>query len=353
MKSTRSEGGAALAAPEREVATSPVVLLSEPAGFSPRALEILEAGCRVERLRGDRQDLLEAVAGADVLWVRLAHTIDDELLSRAGRLSTIVTPTTGLNHVDTEAAARRGVEVLSLRGRADALRDVRATAEHTVGLMLSLLRHVPEAAAHVNAGGWDRDRFRGRELHGATVGLVGFGRLGRIVARILLAFDAVVLAHDPDVSPYEPYVAGLPVVPLVPLDELLRRSDVVSVHAALAGGLPARGAPPGLIGARELGLMKDGAYLVNTARGELVDEHALLLALASGRLAGAALDVLSNETAEGMGQSPLVAWARTHPQLLITPHLGGCTRESMEKTEVLMAEALVAHLARSTPRGAR
>ncbi|HKC25359.1 MAG TPA: NAD(P)-dependent oxidoreductase [Thermoanaerobaculia bacterium] len=335
MRSTPTEvacaSGTLAPAPEQR----PVVLFAEPSGFSPRVLELLANDVDVRLLtKGTRNALLAAVGEADVLWVRLGYRVDAELLAAAPRLRAIVTPTTGLNHVDLEAARERGIAVLTLRGQTDFLRDVRATAEHTILLMLALLRHFPEAVRHVNDGGWNRDLFRGRELHGATVGLVGFGRLGRLVARTLLAFGSRVLASDPHVPP----AAAPEGVALVPLHELLRRADIVSLHASL--GDESRG----FFGFPEIGAMRRGALLVNTARGELVDEYAVLAALEGGRLGGAALDVLADEDPRGMAHHPLVAYAREHPNLIVTPHVGGCTLESMEKTEVFMAETLVAHL---------
>lgn len=309
-------------------ASRPRILVSESAGFDPGAAAVLRDVGDLQLADLDRPGLLRAIPRADVLWVRLRHRIDAPVLDAAPRLRAIATPTTGLNHIDLEAAEAHDVRVVSLRGEAGFLRDVRATAEHTIGLMLALLRRLPAAHAHVVAGGWDRDRFRGRELHGATVGLVGLGRLGRIVAGYLTAFDARVLAADPYVAPG----AGPAGVALVPLDVLLREADVVSVHAAYGPETH------GLIGRRELALLREGAWLVNTARGELVDEDALLDALRDGRLAGAALDVLADEHAgPASAERPLVAYARAHDNLVLTPHVGGCTHESMAKTERFLA----------------
>jgi D-3-phosphoglycerate dehydrogenase len=268
-----------------------------------------------------------------VLWVRLRHRIDDELLNAAPRLRVLVTPTTGLNHVDMAAADARGIDVLSLRGESAFLRDVRATAEHTIGLMLALLRHLPEAAADAARGRWERDRFKGSELYGKTVGVVGYGRLGTIVTRYLRAFDAQVLVADPHKSQEDVGDATL-----VGLDELLVASDIVTLHASYGPGTHA------MFGAMQFATLKPGAFFVNTARGELIDERALLEALHAGRLAGAALDVLANESADGMGDHPLVEYARAHSRLILTPHIGGCTAESMEKTEVFMAECLLEKL---------
>ena len=148
----------------------------------------------------DRSGLVAAVGEVNILWVRLRHRIDAEVMAAAPHLKIIVTPTTGLNHIDLEEAGRRGIRILSLRGEAEFLQDVRATAEHTLALILALLRHVPTALTHVQEGGWNRDQFKGRELHRKTVGVVGYGRLGRIVARYLRAFDTQVLITDPNLK---------------------------------------------------------------------------------------------------------------------------------------------------------
>ena len=303
--------------------------MAESSGFSAAAAERLRAEHELELADLDRAGLLAAVAEADVLWVRLRHRIDEEVFAAAERLRFVVTPTTGLDHIDLDAPSRRA-QILSLQGETEFLSDVRATAEHTVALMLALLRHLPAAARHVAEGGWDRDGFRGGELRGRTVGIVGYGRLGRIVAHYLRAFDAEVIATDPRAQAGD--------VELVALDELLRRADLVTLHA------PLNDDTRGLIGRAELDSMRPGSLLVNTARGGLVDEGALLDALRSGHLAGAALDVLSGEDAAGMGDHPLVAHAREHDNLIVTPHIGGATRESMEKTEEFMAERLAVTL---------
>ena len=256
------------------------------------------------------------------------------MLSGASRLKIIVTPTTGLNHIDLEETARRGIKVLSLYGEGEFLRDVRATAEHTIGLILSLLRHVPQSNAHVREGRWNRDLFRGQELYGKTVGVVGYGRLGQIVTRYLKAFDARILITDPAMS-----TASLePNVTRLSFQCLLEESDIVTLHVNLCRGTQ------GFFGRPQFMAMKQGAWFINTARGELVDESALVDMLRSGRLAGAALDVLSDECCSGMGNHPLIAYAREHNNLIITPHVGGCTAESMEKTETFLATKFFSQL---------
>lgn len=309
----------------------PRLVISESSQFSAAALARLREVADVTPGELDRPALLAAVRDAEVLWVRLGHQIDAALLAGAPSLRFIASPTTGLDHIDLAEADRRGIRVISLRGETAFLRDVRATAELTLALILDLLRNVPAAVRGVLAGGWDREAYKGREVRGSTVGIVGYGRLGQLVAGYVRALGADVIATDP---------AGVSGegVRSVSLDELLSAADIVSLHVNLTD------ATRGMFGARELSAMKRGARLVNTSRGELLDETALLAALETGQLAGAALDVLADERAVQIAEHPLVRYAREHDNLLITPHIGGCTYESMEKTELFLAERVCAAL---------
>jgi D-3-phosphoglycerate dehydrogenase len=306
------------------------ILVSESHGFSYEAAELLRQSGELILSDLDRSSLLSALHEVDVLWIRLRHRVDAEIMAAAPRLKIIVTPTTGLNHVDVDEAERCGIQVLSLRGEDEFLRDVRATAEHTIGLMLALLRCLPAAVTHVRKGKWDRDLFKGRELYGKTVGVVGYGRLGRIVSRYLRAFDARIVVTDPRLNPGSVESNVTP----TRLDELLKVADITTLHVNLCEETRS------FFGKQEFSLMKPGAWFINTARGELVDEMALLDALQSGHIAGAALDVLSQERSDGMSEHPLVAYAREQDNLIITPHIGGCTEESMEKTELFLANRL-------------
>jgi D-3-phosphoglycerate dehydrogenase len=303
------------------------ILIAESSGFPPQAVSLLRQIATVRLADLDRAGLEAAIGGAEVLWTRLRHRVDARLMSAAPSLQIIATPTTGLAHIDTDEARRRGIEVISLRGESDFLGTIRATAEHTVALMLALLRHLPAAAWHAREGGWNRDLFQGVELFGKTVGIVGYGRLGRIVARYLRAFEVRILATDPNVDP----AAVEEGVTLVPPELLLAESDIVTLHVNLCRETQR------FFGRRQFESMKPGSWFVNTARGELVDEQALLTSLRSGRLSGAAIDVLCAEDSSGMDSHPLVQYARTNPNVVITPHLGGCTEESMQKTELFLA----------------
>ena len=310
--------------------SKPWILVAESDRFSSQAQAILRELGEFHLRDLDRDGLLREVVAAEILWVRLRNRIDSEVMALAPKLKVIVSPTTGLNHIDLAEAERRGIRVVSLRGETDFLKEIRATAEHTIALTLALLRHLPRACTHATSGGWHRDLFWGHELHGKTVGIIGYGRLGRIVAEYFKVFGCRVLTTDPLIGS----AATASGVPLVPPAELLAKADIVTLHVNLSDTTNK------FFGPGQFAQMKTGAWFINTARGELVDEGALLAALENGHLAGAAVDVLTDESSTGMGGHPLVQFAKTHENLVITPHTGGCTFESVEKTEVFMAEKL-------------
>lgn len=308
----------------------PQILVAESRRFSPEAAELLENAGVVTFADLEEEELAEAVAGFDILWVRLRTRVSSEIMGSAKGLRAIVTPTTGLNHIDLEEASKRKIAVLSLRGEVEFLREVRATAEHTVGLLLAMLRKTCGAHEHVCNGGWDRDRFWGSEICGKTVGIVGYGRLGALVARALQGFDARVIVTDPALGANS-FPAGLEAMDM---ERLLRESDIVTLHVDL------KPETEGFFTRKHFLSMKRGAYFVNTARGELIDEAGLLEALKSGQLAGAALDVLAGESSKGMREHPIVRYARTTDKVVLSPHIGGCTWESVAKAEIFMARKL-------------
>lgn len=311
----------------------------ESIGFSPRAkAELLKLGELIEA-DADREELLCLAEDADILIVRLRNNLDREVFERARQLKAVVTATTGLNHIDIDAARENGVTVLSLRGETEFLKNVTATAELTWGLILCLVRRIPWAHVHVLSNGWDRDRFKGHELKDKIIGIIGFGRLGKMVAEYARAFRMAVWASDP-------YVKRAPDwIHLAPLHEVLAAADIVSLH------VPLNEETRNFFGAKEFSLMRPGAFLVNTSRGEVVDEAALLQALQSDRLAGVALDVLATETfnsPEWLMRNELRQYAGTHDNLILTPHIGGATYESMEDTEIFMVKKLKKFLLNSS-----
>ncbi len=277
-----------------------------------RSVDMLRAAPDVEVIEKvglTEEQLLPLVAGIDAWVVRSATKVTRRLLEAAPRLRWVGRAGAGLDTIDVAAAKERGVEVMNVPG-ANSI----AVAELAFGLLLSLFRRLPEADASLRRGEWLKSKLMGRELRGKTIGIVGMGKIGRAVAQRAAAFEMRCLAHDPLVP--ADAVRGAGAEP-VGLDELLSQSDVVTLH------LPATADTKNLLDAKRIAAMKPGAVLVNAARGGLVDESALLEALRSGHLAGAALDVFA---AEPTGANPLL----TLPNVVASPHIGASTREAQE-----------------------
>lgn len=298
----------------------PKIVICEPQGFSPTALEILQQAADVTVPDCWHQVLYGDLCEFDAVWGGLRSVIAAQMVARAVvtqgvRCKFIATPTTGLDHIDLKACEYAGIRVLSLRGETEFLKEVRGTAELTVGLMLALLRNLPEAFGRV--GAWTREKFVGRELYGKTVAIIGYGRLGKLVDRYLHAFGAKTIAIDRDGS----LLSALP------------HADIVSLHVSYDESTRH------LMNRETFAAMKPGALLINTSRGGVVDEAALIEALESGHLAGAALDVLEGEP--WVVLPPIVQYASKHSNVILTPHMGGNTFESREKTDVFLARKLV------------
>jgi D-3-phosphoglycerate dehydrogenase len=271
-----------------------------------------------------REELQRALAGAHALVVRSETRVTADLMAQAPVLRVIARAGTGVDTIDVHAATRRGIAVMNAPGA-----NTVSAAEHAMGLMLSLARHIPWAADAMRRGEWDRKRFEGTELRGKTLGVVGLGRIGGHVAQLARVFGMSVVGHDPFVPTER---AGELGVRLLPLDQLLRTADVVTLHLALTEQTQH------VINAERLRLMKPTALLINTARGELVDEEALADAIRAGRLAGAAIDVFAVEPLPA--DSPL----RDLDRVILTPHLAASTAEAQERVAVEICTAVRAAL---------
>lgn len=310
------------------------ILNVEPINYSTKAKDILRTVGELNEQVLTREELIACLHMYHVLIVRLKLQIDRVIIDAGKRLKAIVTATTGLDHIDVSYAQSRGVTILSLKGETEFLRTISATAEHTWSLLLSLCRCIPEAFESVRRGEWNRDAFRGRDIRGKRLGIVGLGRVGEKVAQYGIAFGMLVHAWDPNRTDWLPDVKKQRT-----LNDLLQISDVLSLHAPLNKQTRA------LIGSKELQLLPDGAILLNTARGDLIDNQALLEAINQGKLAGAALDVIPGERdSKNQERLHLIEYANRHSNLLLTPHIGGATTESMAKTEIFMAKKLATWL---------
>lgn len=295
--------------------------------LSPQALELLEAagdaGYDVVR-RPAPQELCRIIPNYDALIIRSGAQVDAGLLAVASRLKVVGRAGVGLDNVDIEAASLQGVIVMNTPGA-----NTMATAEHTMAMMLALCRHVPQADHSLRSGEWARSRFLGVQLYDKTLGVVGLGRIGARVAQRAQAFGMTVIAFDPYIG--EEAARELK-VGLVNLYELLQQADFITLHAALTPETR------GLIDAQAITRMKPGVRIVNCARGALVDEAALIEALRSGHVAGAALDVFADEPLPDA--SPL----RSLPNVVLTPHLAASTIEAQLDVGTQIVDQVLAAL---------
>jgi len=303
--------------------------------LAPDGLGILQSqdDVEVEVRTGLSEDELAQVVGQfDGMIIRSGVKVTAKVLENPGRLRAIARAGVGVDNVDIEAATRAGVLVMNTP---DA--NTISTAEHTLALMFALLRNIPAACWSLKKGEWDRHRFVGRQLAGKTLGIVGLGRVGRAVATRALALNMTVLAYDPFVTGQSALDGKVPLCSS--LQELLPQVDILSVHAPLTPQTR------GMIGAKEFELMKSGSYLINCARGGIVDEDALYEAIKSGKIAGAALDVYSTEPPQDRKLIEL-------DQVVCTPHLGASTKEAQTAVSVEAAQALLDYLKRGHIRSA-
>jgi D-3-phosphoglycerate dehydrogenase len=295
-----------------------VVLVAEE--LAPAAIDVLANDFEVRHVDGtDRPALLAALADADAVIVRSATRVDAEAIAAAPRLKVIARAGVGLDNVEVPAATARGVLVVNAPTS-----NIVSAAEQAIALLLSIARHTAAANASLRRGEWKRSKFTGVEIQGKTVGVIGLGRIGVLFAQRMAAFGTRLVAYDPYLQPARAAQLG---VRLVGLEELLRESDFISIH------LPKTPETIGLIGERELRLVKPTVRIVNAARGGLVDEKALADALAEGRVAGVGLDVYATEPCT---DSPLFAFEN----VVAVPHLGASTVEAQDKAGLAVARSV-------------
>ncbi|MCU1415990.1 MAG: phosphoglycerate dehydrogenase [Schumannella sp.] len=296
----------------------PVVLIAEQ--LSPATVEALGPDFDIREVDGtDRPAFLAALADASAVLIRSATQIDAEAIAVARHLKVVARAGVGLDNVDLPAATAAGVMVVNAPTS-----NIISAAELTIGHILSLARHIPAAHASLAAGEWKRSKYTGTELFEKRVGIIGLGRIGALITVRLQAFGVDVVAYDPYVTDARAQQLG---VTLLPLDELLATSDFVTIH------MPKTPETTGMIGAKQLKSMKKSAYVVNVARGGLIDEKALAAALKAGEIAGAGIDVFTSEPPADDSLTSL-------PNILVTPHLGASTDEAQEKAGVSVARSV-------------
>jgi D-3-phosphoglycerate dehydrogenase len=282
-----------------------------------------QAGLEVDNRPGlSGAALQEALQAAEGMIVRSGTRVTAELLENPGKLRAVVRAGVGVDNIDVAAATRKGIVVMNTPGG-----NTVSTAEHTITLLLSLARHIPTADSSIHQGKWERSKFVGTQLAGKTLGVVGLGRVGREVARRAAGMDMKVVGYDPFLAPDR--ASQLGIESMSDLASLLPRCDFLTVHTPLTAETQ------GLIGTRELALMKKGARIINCARGGIINEDALAEALRSGHIAGAALDVFVQEPPPG--DHPLLKL----PNVVVTPHLGASTVEAQESVALEAAQLLI------------
>jgi len=290
--------------------------------------EVLEPRWTVVAPNPSREAVLlhlnDAVA---ILDASMKVRFDGTMLSQAAGLRVVSTATTGADHIDAKALAERRIPLLTLKGERDVLQDLTPAAELSWLLMMACARRLRGAIQHVLDGRWVREEFPGIMLKGKLLGLIGCGRIGSWMARYAWAFGMDVLGYDPFVTPWPNQIKK------AELDEVLSSADFLSIH------VPLNDQTRGVIGEREFGLMKPEAVFINTSRGAVVDEAALLKALSAGRIAAAGLDVLDGEPE--IASHPLVEYARTHDNLLVTPHIGGYSPDAVKVVVAYAARRIV------------
>ena len=288
-------------------------------------VELLRANFEVDLgLEMSDEELRDAIAGYDAILIRSATKLTADLIDRAERLKVIGRAGTGVDNVDIEAATRRGIIVAN----APESNSI-AAAEHTFALILALFRDVPQAHSSLASGQWDRSRFKGSELYGKTLGVIGFGRIGQLVARRAQAFEMDVVAYDITVSAERFRELGVESVSTT--DDLYRRADLITLH------LPKTPDTVNWIDAAAIAKMRDGVRIINAARGELVDLDALTEGLETGSVAGAALDVFPEEP---FTDHPIFA----REDVVVTPHLGASTAEAQDRAGLVTAQQVTAAL---------
>jgi D-3-phosphoglycerate dehydrogenase len=296
----------------------PIVLIAEE--LSPATVSALGPDFEIKNIDGtDRKALLSALATADAILVRSATQVDAEAIGAAKQLKVIARAGVGLDNVDIKAATAAGVMVVNAPTS-----NIISAAELAIGHLLSLARHIPDANASLKQDKWERNKFTGVELYDKTIGIVGLGRIGSLVAQRLSGFGARLIGYDPYISPAKAEQMG---VSLASLDEVMEQSDFITIH------IPKTAETTGLIGSAQFAKAKKELRIVNCSRGGIIDEDALLEALKTNRIAGAGLDVFNHEPPKG---SPLLSL----PNILVTPHLGASTEEAQEKAGISVAKSV-------------
>ncbi len=300
------------------------ILVTEPEYFTKESLKRMARVGEVTAKRMSRREMLQKIKQFDAIVVRIDTKVDREILARATNLKCVVSATTGLNHIDTAFLTSHGIPLFSLHGSHSV-----PTAEHAIAMLLAAGRRIPFANNHMHGGGWNRWEFIGIEFTGKTLGILGIGRIGTQVGLRARGLQLNVIAYDPYVSKSEIKKRG---AQKVGWKEFLKKSDFFTLHAPLTDETRH------MFGKKEFAAMKRSALFINTARGEIVEDNALLEALSKKKIRAAAVDVYADEPLSP--KNPLRKYARTDDNLILTPHIAASTEEAVVRASNFAAESI-------------
>ncbi|MGD9299994.1 MAG: NAD(P)-dependent oxidoreductase [Desulfobacterales bacterium] len=293
--------------------------------------EVVAGRAEVRRIPADSEQVRAHIKTCSALLdASMKVRITDRMLASAAALKIISCATTGSDHIDRQALESKGIPVRTLAEDKELLLNLTPAAELSWALLMACARNLPAAVRHVVSGGWNREEFPGIMLNGRRIGIIGCGRIGTWMSRYARAFGMDIVGYDPLIADYPPHIRP------VSLEELARTSDFVTIH------VPLTEETTGLFSKKHCEMVKPGAILINTSRGAIVDEQALLAALEAGQMGAAGLDVLADEP--DIKNSPLYVYARTHDNLMITPHCGGFSHDAVKVVCRRAAEKIVEHL---------
>ena len=305
------------------------LIITEPSHFSEKALALLNLHFEVIQL-SRLKDLSIHIHEATILFIRLGIHFNASLLQKAKKMKVICTPTTGLDHIDTDFCNKQNIKIISLKGEVDFLGTIPSTAEHTFTLLNAVNRYLNLANHSINEKIWDRNQFKSYNLYGKTLGILGIGRVGKQVANYAHAFGMNVIAYD-----FIPEIKHPNVTVVKEVQDLFKKSDFLSIH------IPLEYENIKFVSKDLIKLMKPTACIINTSRGKVWDEQAIVDALMSHKLRGVATDVVYNEVDEEVFASPIFSIDTHKYNCIITPHIAGATYDSMKMTEEFITAKLL------------
>lgn len=309
------------------------ILCPDPSSFSIEGLNFLKKNFDAD-IKELTQIQFDKVAFLyDAVLIRFNKSITKKTLKKNSKLKFILCPTTGLDHIDAKLCKKQKINIISLKNQKKFLEDITSTSELAIGLLINIMRNINPSISSVKNNKWNFNEFRGYELKDKIIGIIGMGRLGKIVGKIAKAFTMNVIFYDIEKMKIEKFKQYKTV------DKVFDLSDIISIH------LPLNSKTKHFLSFKEFNLMKKKPFIINTSRGSIINSKALLDALKKNKIKGAALDVIENENKNKNNiLNPLINYSKKNKNLIITPHIGGCTYEANFKTDIFVLEKYLSHV---------